>query len=167
MTVGSAVRLKAGLRLSALALAGLLLGGARAGTPDPVAGSLRDADPYPSTYRAPPSGPLVLTGATILDGTGGRVDDGDVVTANGTIVAVGQRLPRPAGATIIDARGKWITPGLIDPHTHLGTYTLPQTSLDADASDVTEMHSPDASRPGSNKPFVRRTRLSVMPWRAA
>jgi len=102
-------------------------------------------DPYPSTYRPGPSAPVVLVGATILDGAGRRIDDGEIVLANGKIGAVGHDLPRPSGATVIDARGKWITPGLIDVHTHLGVYTLPQTSLDAEASDVTELHDPDAS----------------------
>ncbi len=102
-------------------------------------------DPYPSTYRPRPSSPVLLTGATILDGTGGRIDDGEVMLADGKVVAVGRTLPRSPAARIVDARGKWITPGLIDIHTHLGVYTLPQTSLDAEASDVTEMHDPDAS----------------------
>lgn len=103
------------------------------------------SDPYPSTYKAVPSGPTVLSGATILDGAGGRIDGGEILLANGKVVAVGTTVPRPPGAAIIDARGKWITPGLIDVHTHLGVYTLPQTSLDAEASDVTELRDPDAS----------------------
>ena len=104
-----------------------------------------ESDPYPSTYRPAPSAPVVLTGATIFDGAGGRIDNGEVALANGKVVAIGRGIARPAGATIIDARGKWITPGLIDVHTHLGVYTLPQTSLDADASDVTELRDPNAA----------------------
>ena len=46
---------------------------------------------------------------------------------------------------MIDAGGKWITPGLIDVHTHAGTYTLPQASEDAEASDVTEISDPNAA----------------------
>jgi imidazolonepropionase-like amidohydrolase len=103
------------------------------------------SDPYPSTYKPAPSAPVVLTGATILDGAGNRFDDGEVVLADGKVQAIGRNLARPTGATIMDAHGKWITPGLIDVHTHLGVYTLPQTSLDADASDVTELHDPNAA----------------------
>ena len=105
----------------------------------------READPYPSTYKVPPSAPVVFVDATILDGAGKRIDNGELVLAGGKIQAIGHNLPRPADAILIDANGKWITPGLIDVHTHLGVYTLPQTSLDAEASDVTELHDPDAS----------------------
>lgn len=139
-------RVKAMSPLAWLAVVGLVLGAPANGTePDGRSAPANPADPYPSTYRPLPSGPVVLTGATVLDGAGARLEDADVVMANGKIVAIGGALPRPPGAAIVDARGKWITPGLIDVHTHLGTYTLPQTSLDAEASDVTEMHSPDAS----------------------
>jgi imidazolonepropionase-like amidohydrolase len=104
-----------------------------------------DADAYPSTYKVPVSAPVVLVGATILDGAGQRIDGGEVVLANGKVVAVGHHLARPVGAIVIDAHGKWITPGLIDVHTHLGVYTLPQTSLDAETSDVTELRDPNAA----------------------
>ena len=141
----SAALIKAGSWPSALALAVLPLGTAQgASEPLPIVES-NGVDPYPSTYRPLQSGPVVLTGATILDGADGRMENGEVVLANGKIVAIGHALTRPPNATVIDARGKWITPGLIDVHTHLGTYTLPQTSLDIEASDVTEMHEPDAS----------------------
>jgi len=102
-------------------------------------------DPYPSTYKPSPAPAIVLTGATILDGTGKRIEAGDLVLADGRVQAIGRAVARPANALVIDARGKWITPGIIDVHTHLGVYTLPQTSLDAEASDVTELHDPDAS----------------------
>ena len=101
--------------------------------------------PYPSTYQPLPSPPIVLSGATILDGAGGRIEGGELLFANSKIVAVGRKVPRPPGALVIEARGKWITPGLIDVHTHLGVYTLPQTSLDARASDVVEERDPNAA----------------------
>lgn len=88
---------------------------------------------------------MVLTGATILDGAGGRLDHADIVLADGKVRAIGTNLARPSDATVIDATGKWITPGLIDIHTHLGVYTLPQTSLDAETSDVTEVSDPNAA----------------------
>lgn len=103
------------------------------------------ADPYPSTYRRQASPPVVIAGGAILDGIGGRIDPGEILLENGKIAALGSRVPRPAGAIVIDAKGKWVTPGLIDVHTHLGVYTLPQTSLDAAASDVVELKDPNAA----------------------
>jgi imidazolonepropionase-like amidohydrolase len=103
------------------------------------------ADTYKSTYQPLPRTPVFLTGATILDGAGGRIDGGDVVLDQGRIVAVGRGLDQPAGATVIDARGKWITPGVIDVHTHAGTFALPITANDAEASDVAEISTPNAA----------------------
>lgn len=100
---------------------------------------------FASTYRAPPSPPVVIAGATILDGTGGRIDSGEILLENGKVAALGAKVPRPPDALVVNAAGKWVTPGLIDVHTHLGVYTLPQTSLDAQASDVVEQRDPDAS----------------------
>lgn len=100
---------------------------------------------YPSTYKPLPSPPIVITGATILDGAGGRINDGEVLLNHGKIAAIGSSVPRPDGALVIDARGKWVTPGLIDVHSHIGIYTLPQTSLDAQASDVVELRDPNAA----------------------
>ncbi|MBV9526757.1 MAG: amidohydrolase, partial [Sphingomonas sp.] len=102
-------------------------------------------DPYPSTYRVPRSAPVVLVGATILDGAGQRFDNGEVILADGKVRSIGHDLPRPAGAMVIDAHGRWITPGLIDVHTHLGVYSLPETSLDTGTSDVTELRDPNAA----------------------
>lgn len=96
-------------------------------------------DPYPSSYRPLPRSDLMIRHAVVLDGAGGRIDDGDVLVRSGRIVAVGHALPDAPGVTIIDARGRWVTPGLIDPHSHDGTYVVPLTSIDRDASDVSEM----------------------------
>lgn len=82
--------------------------------------SVAQSAAYPSTYRAPATEYVVLRGATVLTGTGQRLDDADVLLGDGLIQAVGQRVEAPAKARVIDARGKWITPGLIDVHSHLG-----------------------------------------------
>jgi imidazolonepropionase-like amidohydrolase len=143
----------AALRFGALALAVVGLATVAAGRPPhgppphrapPPMFELED-DPYPSTYKAPASAPVVLVGATILDGAGQRIDAGEVILANGKVQAVGHGLAYPTGATVIDSHGKWITPGLIDVHTHLGVYSLPETSLDAATSDVTELRDPNAA----------------------
>ena len=75
------------------------------------------ADPYPSTYRPYPGVPTAITGATIFDGEGGRIENGTIVLVDGRIQAVGGAdTPIPEGATRIDGRGRWVTPGVIDVH---------------------------------------------------
>jgi N-acyl-D-aspartate/D-glutamate deacylase len=60
---------------------------------------------------------LVVRGATIADGTGGPLREGDVGVVDGVISAVGD--VRGTGAEEVDARGCVVAPGFIDPHTHL------------------------------------------------
>ena len=64
---------------------------------------------------------IVIRGATLIDGNGGEpVDDATVVIAGGRIAAVGDAsLSAPAGAVLIDARGQYLVPGLMDMHVHL------------------------------------------------
>ncbi len=96
-------------------------------------------DPYPSTYEPYPSETIVLTGATILTGTGARIDNGAVVLADGKIAAVGAAadVEVPDGAATVDANGKWITPGVIDIHSHLGNYPSPSTDSTSDGNEAT------------------------------
>ncbi|MFS0738545.1 amidohydrolase [Sphingomonas sp. 1P06PA] len=95
------------------------------------------ADPYPSTYKAYPGVPTLVTNVTIYDGEGGRIDGGSVLFADGKIVEVGQQIAAPAGATTIDGTGKWVTPGIIDVHSHLGDYPSPGTESLSDGNEAT------------------------------
>lgn len=95
------------------------------------------ADPYPSTYAPAAAAPVLIRGATVLTGTGTRLDDADVVVADGRIAAVGQHLAAPPGARVIEAQGRWVTPGIIDVHSHLGVYPSPQVSGNSDGNEAT------------------------------
>ena len=99
--------------------------------------ALFTADAYPSTYARIAAPPVLITGATVLTGTGARLDDADVLFAEGAIVAVGRDLQAPAGAVAVDGTGKWVTPGLIDVHSHLGVYPSPGTSSHSDGNEAT------------------------------
>ena len=77
------------------------------------------AESYPSTYAPLPSEPTLITNATILTGTGERLNNANLLMSDGKIVFVGQG-ETPAGVKTIDAGGRWVTPGLIDVHSHLG-----------------------------------------------
>jgi imidazolonepropionase-like amidohydrolase len=95
------------------------------------------AEPFPSTYQVPTSPPVLIQGATVLTGTGERLDDTDVLFANGRISAVGKGLKAPAGATVISAAGRWVTPGIIDIHSHLGVYASPGVVAESDGNEAT------------------------------
>src|SRR5262245_56850858 len=84
--------------------------------PTPAAAKARD--PFASTYQPAASGTTLIRGATVLTGTGTRLDNADVLIANGRIDAVGANLKAPDGAQVIDAKGRWVTPGIIDIHSH-------------------------------------------------
>ncbi len=97
----------------------------------------KPGDPYPSTYRAPPDAPTLVRHATVLTGTGTRLDDADVLIVNGKIEAVGSNLQAPAQSRIIDGKGLWVTPGLIDVHSHLGVYPSPGVTANSDGNEAT------------------------------
>ncbi|WP_291842624.1 amidohydrolase [Maricaulis sp.] len=95
-------------------------------------------DPYPSTYTPRPSGVTLIQGATVLDGIGGEIENGDVLIENGRISAVGTGLEAPEGATVIDATGRYVTPGVIDIHSHLGAYPSPSVDAHSDGNEATQ-----------------------------
>ena len=102
------------------------------------------ADPYPSTYRPYPSVPTAITGATIFDGEGGRIENGTIVMAEGRIVAIGGAdTAIPEGATRIDGAGRWVTPGIIDNHSHLGNYPSPGVEAHSDGNEATNPVRPE------------------------
>ena len=102
-------------------------------------------DFLPSTYRPLPRENVLIVGATVLDGIGGRNDMSDVLLRDGKIVALGRGLPRNGSARVIDAAGRWLTPGLIDVHSHNGTYMLPVVYEDPPTWDVAEVSSPNVA----------------------
>lgn len=101
------------------------------------------SEPYPSTYRAAPSPATLIRNATVLTGTGTRIDGGDVLIVAGKLEAVGRGLVAPEGARIIDAEGRWVTPGLIDVHSHLGVYASPSVNAAADGNESVDPITPN------------------------
>ncbi|MEE8558503.1 MAG: amidohydrolase [Myxococcota bacterium] len=70
-----------------------------------------------------------------MTAAGPTLTTGDVLIRDGRIVAVAPALDPPAEARIVDLSGKWVTPGLIDPHSHLGVYALPRTKAHSDVNE--------------------------------
>jgi imidazolonepropionase-like amidohydrolase len=109
----------------------------------------RDAVPYlrelfPSTYQSLPRTDTLITDATILDGDGHRFEHGELLLRDGKVSAIGHNLDR-TNVTLVDAHGRWVTPGLIDVHSHDGTYVVPLTSIDDKSSDISELSDPNAA----------------------
>jgi imidazolonepropionase-like amidohydrolase len=97
-----------------------------------------NADPYPSTYKPYPSTPTAIINATVFDGEGGRIERGTVFLSGGKVTAIGgPDTPVPDGTTVIDGTGKWVTPGIIDIHSHLGDYPSPQVQALSDGNEAT------------------------------
>lgn len=63
---------------------------------------------------------VAIVGGTVYPGDGTKLDQATVIIEGKSITAVGPSVPVPPGATVIDAKGQIVTPGLFDPYTHLG-----------------------------------------------
>lgn len=94
-------------------------------------------DPFPSAYQPLPSGATLIKNVTILDGIGGRIEKGAVLIQDGKIASLGQNLVADSETTVVDGQGKWVTPGIIDVHSHLGVYPAPSTSSHSDGNEMT------------------------------
>ena len=119
---------------------------------------------------------IVLTHATVVDGTGaGPQKDVTIVMENGRIRDMGpsSKIPSPAGATVVDLKGKFIVPGIINAHGHVGAKTEPQlrqyalygvttaTSMQTDPDEVVQVR--EAQKRGE----LRGARVSTVKYRFA
>ena len=92
--------------------------------------------PFESRYEGLAPQTTLITGATVLTGTGDRLDNADVLLVDGKIAKVGMGLGAD-GSDVVDATGKWVTPGVIDVHSHLGVYPSPGTQSHSDGNEST------------------------------
>src|SRR5260221_11809892 len=88
--------------------------------PMPGGTSVPNADPFPSTYRPYGSRPTVIRNVTILTAAGPTIRNGSVVLRDGKIEAAGRDVAAPPDAVVIDGTGKYVKPGIIDTHSHIG-----------------------------------------------
>jgi imidazolonepropionase-like amidohydrolase len=95
-----------------------------------------DRPQYPSTYQRRPNPPVVIRNATILTGAGEEITGGSIVLREGRIVAVGRDVQPPADAVTVDGTGKFVTPGIIDTHSHIGVYAAPGTFAESDGNEL-------------------------------
>ena len=91
---------------------------------------------YTSTYKPLKSENIVIRNATVFDGNGNKFQNFDVHFSDGEIQAVGLRLVAE-GAKEIDGTGKYVTPGIIDNHSHMGVYPAPSVRTSSDGNEAT------------------------------
>ena len=123
--------------LVALLAAAMLSGCALSPKPKPAAPIRINKDPFPSTYVRYPGVPTLIRGATIFDGEGGRLERGDILIADGEVKAIGAGVMPTDGTNVIDGTGKFVTPGIIDVHSHLGVYPSPSVQATQDGNEMT------------------------------
>ena len=110
-----------------------------AAAPKPLPRGL-EADPgaFASTYKPLPGRPTAIVGGTVLTATGAQIEGGMVLIRDGRIEAVGPAAAPPAGYEVVDARGRWVTPGVIDAHSHLGVYPSPSVPAHSDGNEISD-----------------------------
>ncbi|WP_232695896.1 amidohydrolase [Brevibacillus daliensis] len=82
---------------------------------------------------------VAITNATIIIGDGTKLDKGTIVIEQGMITAVGTDIDLSHVKKVIDANGKFVTPGIIDVHTHLGVH---EEGIGKEGADYNETSSP-------------------------
>ena len=93
--------------------------------------------PFESTYEPLPPTNTIFRNANIYDGEGNELNNTDLIIKDGKVVAMGVDLPSSADLIEVDASGKWITPGIIDIHSHMGVYPAPSVRTSSDGNEAT------------------------------
>jgi imidazolonepropionase-like amidohydrolase len=107
---------------------------------DPFAADEARSHVTPEDVAAAHPQAVLIQHATVMTATGKVLDPGFVLLEGGTIAAVGEGdgpAPRD-GTSIVDAHGKVVTPGIIDPHSHLGVDSVPDTAGHDDTNEMTD-----------------------------
>jgi imidazolonepropionase-like amidohydrolase len=100
--------------------------------------------PFPSTYKPYPGVATAIRNVTIFDGEGGKIDNGVVFFGGDKISAIGgPDTPIPADIAVFDGTGKFVTPGIIDIHSHLGDYPSPSVEAHSDGNEATSPTTPE------------------------
>src|ERR1041384_3416720 len=153
-TVKKRIRRSGGQTATATVVAIMLMGACASGAarpsgaPTPATNTAATAPPaqdtaagigpqYPSTYTRHPNPPVLIRNATILTAAGQEIQGGSILFKDGRIVAVGTNVQAPTDATVVDGTGKWVTPGVIDTHSHIGVYAAPGTFAESDGNEAT------------------------------
>lgn len=133
-----------------------------------------EPEPLPAS-DLPKEAAKIFRGAHVMTAAGPTLERADVLVLGSKIAAVAPDLEAPEGAREIDVSGRWITPGLIDPHSHMGVYAVPATRANADGNEATSPFRPEVRAADSfwpQDPALRRavaggvTTIHVLPGSA-
>ena len=93
--------------------------------------------PFESTYTPMSHSSVLLKNANVFDGDGNKFLNTDIILQDGKIVAIGKDLPSSSDLEVVDATDKWVTPGIIDIHSHMGVYPAPSVTSSSDGNEST------------------------------
>ena len=89
------------------------------------------------------TGSVAITGGRVVPVDGAVIDNGTVLVTDGVITAVGADVTVPDGVPVVDAAGRWVLPGFIDAHAHVGIH---EESQGWAGDDTNEMTDPNGAR---------------------
>mgnify|MGYP000886182923 CR=1 FL=1 len=96
---------------------------------------------------------IAITNGKVVTVTGQTFENGTVLIEDGKIKAVGQQIAVPQDAQLIDASGCWVTPGLIDCHTHISNFNEPGTLTGSDGNEITDPLTPQVRAMDAVNPY--------------
>ncbi len=122
-----------------LALLPLLISCATAAPPPEAIPVLLPPTPTEAARTWSQARAVVIRHATVMPASGPAIEDGAVAFAEGKLLAVGRsaEVATPPGAEEVDGTGLYVTPGIIDVHSHLGVYSSPASFSNDDGNEAT------------------------------
>jgi imidazolonepropionase-like amidohydrolase len=85
-----------------------------------------------------PGESVVIYGGRLLTVTHGEIPKGSILIVDGKIKEIGPTVDAPPGARVILAEGRFVLPGIVDTHSHIGVYSWPEVDANSDGNEMTD-----------------------------